>query len=235
MGKPTGFLEFARQDRGYEKPDVRRKSWKEFVKPLPDPELAARRRAAWIAAFRSVTMAARQQSDPDWNNLVQRGSGRRRSGRCIRPTTSPNSPPDLPGALRGVLHPQHRRQPGHHQDDRMRHRRSRLAGGLDPAAAAGAPDREERRRGRLRPAGLACASSWARRPPGRRLREERPDRRLLRYGIPDFKMEKWLIDRRVEQMAAEGVEFVTGVEVGAGTSVDTLLARHDALVMAAAR
>ena len=39
MGKPTGFLEFARQDRGYEKPDVRRKSWKEFVKPLPDPEL----------------------------------------------------------------------------------------------------------------------------------------------------------------------------------------------------
>jgi glutamate synthase (NADPH/NADH) small chain len=37
---------------------------------------------------------------------------------------------------------------------------------------------------------------------------------LLRYGIPDFKMEKWLIDRRVEQMQAEGVNFVTGVFVG---------------------
>ena len=39
MGKPTGFLEFARQDRGYEKLDVCRKSWQEFVKPLPEPEL----------------------------------------------------------------------------------------------------------------------------------------------------------------------------------------------------
>jgi glutamate synthase (NADPH/NADH) small chain len=55
---------------------------------------------------------------------------------------------------------------------------------------------------------------------------------LMRYGIPDFKMEKWLIDRRVEQMAAEGVAFATGVEVGGGTSVESLLARHDALVMA---
>ena len=38
MGKPTGFLEIERQDRGYDKPDVRRRSWKEFVKPLPEPE-----------------------------------------------------------------------------------------------------------------------------------------------------------------------------------------------------
>ena len=37
---------------------------------------------------------------------------------------------------------------------------------------------------------------------------------LLRYGIPDFKMEKWVIDRRLEQMKAEGVEFKTGVTVG---------------------
>ena len=38
MGKPTGFLEIERQDRGYDKPDVRRRSWQEFVKPLPEPE-----------------------------------------------------------------------------------------------------------------------------------------------------------------------------------------------------
>jgi glutamate synthase (NADPH) small chain len=37
MGKPTGFLEIERHDRGYEKPDVRRKTWKEFLKPLPEP------------------------------------------------------------------------------------------------------------------------------------------------------------------------------------------------------
>src|ERR1700761_6037953 len=54
---------------------------------------------------------------------------------------------------------------------------------------------------------------------------------LLRYGIPDFKMEKHLIDRRVEQMAAEGVEFRTGVEVGAAVSVPDLLAAYDAVAM----
>ena len=59
MGKPTGFLEIERQDRGYEKPDIRRRSWQEFVKPLPDAETASRRRAAWIAASRSATTAAR--------------------------------------------------------------------------------------------------------------------------------------------------------------------------------
>ncbi|MBV9825149.1 MAG: glutamate synthase subunit beta, partial [Alphaproteobacteria bacterium] len=54
---------------------------------------------------------------------------------------------------------------------------------------------------------------------------------LLRYGIPDFKMEKHLIDRRVEQMVAEGVEFRTGVEVGVTLSVEELLAEYDAVAL----
>jgi glutamate synthase (NADPH/NADH) small chain len=54
---------------------------------------------------------------------------------------------------------------------------------------------------------------------------------LLRYGIPDFKMEKHLIDRRIRQMEAEGVSFRTGVEVGASVSVAMLLKDYDALVM----
>jgi glutamate synthase (NADPH/NADH) small chain len=54
---------------------------------------------------------------------------------------------------------------------------------------------------------------------------------LLRYGIPDFKMEKHLIDRRIEQMRAEGVEFRTGVEVGVTISIDELLAQFDAVVL----
>src|SRR5258705_8582409 len=54
---------------------------------------------------------------------------------------------------------------------------------------------------------------------------------LLRYGIPDFKMEKHLIDRRVEQMASEGVEFRTSVEVGVTIGTDTLLAEYDALAL----
>jgi glutamate synthase (NADPH/NADH) small chain len=54
---------------------------------------------------------------------------------------------------------------------------------------------------------------------------------LLRYGIPDFKMEKELIDRRVEQMRAEGVEFRTSVEIGVDVSVDQLAAEYDALAL----
>ena len=59
MGKATGFLEIERQDRGYDKPDVRRRTGREFVKPLPDRSCQNRRRAAWIAASRSATTAAR--------------------------------------------------------------------------------------------------------------------------------------------------------------------------------
>ena len=55
---------------------------------------------------------------------------------------------------------------------------------------------------------------------------------LLRYGIPEFKMEKWVIDRRLAIMEAEGVRFVTGVDVGAGTGWDALCEQHDALLIA---
>ncbi|EIE97868.1 glutamate synthase subunit beta [Saccharomonospora glauca] len=55
---------------------------------------------------------------------------------------------------------------------------------------------------------------------------------LLRYGIPEFKMEKFRLDRRLEQMRAEGTEFRTGVNVGVDLSADELLANHDAVVLA---
>jgi glutamate synthase (NADPH/NADH) small chain len=54
---------------------------------------------------------------------------------------------------------------------------------------------------------------------------------LLRLGIPDFKLEKWVIDRRMEQMAAEGVEFRTGIHVGRDLSAQELLARYDAVLL----
>jgi glutamate synthase (NADPH/NADH) small chain len=55
---------------------------------------------------------------------------------------------------------------------------------------------------------------------------------LLRYGIPDFKLEKWAVDRRLEQMRQEGVEFKTNVEVGAGTTADELRKHFDAVLLA---
>ena len=99
----------------------------------------------------------------------------------------------------------------------MRDRRSRLGGGLDRAARR-RPAKTGKRVAVVGsgPAGLACAQQLARAGHAVTL-FEKSDRigGLLRYGIPDFKMEKHLIDRRIAQMEAEGVEFRTGVEVGA--------------------
>jgi glutamate synthase (NADPH) small chain len=83
------------------------------------------------------------------------------------------------------------------------------------------------------PAGLACAQQLARAGHEVHVYEKlaRPGG-LLRYGIPDFKMEKHLIDRRVAQMEAEGVRFHCGVHVGINLSADELVASHDAVVLA---
>ncbi|GAA1811167.1 glutamate synthase subunit beta [Planosporangium flavigriseum] len=83
------------------------------------------------------------------------------------------------------------------------------------------------------PAGLAAAQQLAR--AGHAVTVyERDDRigGLLRYGIPDFKLEKEHIDRRLEQLSAEGVQFVTGVNVGVDLTVAELRERHDAVLLA---
>ncbi len=83
------------------------------------------------------------------------------------------------------------------------------------------------------PAGLAAAQQLSR--AGHTVTVyERAERAggLLRYGIPEFKMEKHHIDRRLEQMEAEGVRFRTGVEVGVDLSVADLRRRHDVVVLA---
>ncbi len=83
------------------------------------------------------------------------------------------------------------------------------------------------------PAGLACAQQLARAGHDVRVYEKhaKPGG-LLRYGIPDFKMEKHLIDRRIAQMEAEGVRFHCGVHVGVNLAAAELVASHDAVVLA---
>jgi len=83
------------------------------------------------------------------------------------------------------------------------------------------------------PAGLAAAQQLAR--SGHDVvvleRDEGPGG-LLRFGVPDFKLEKWYIDRRVAQLEGEGVRFEYGVDVGTDVTADELAARHDAVVLA---
>jgi glutamate synthase (NADPH/NADH) small chain len=235
MGKPTGFLEFARLDRSYEKPEVRRTSWKEFVKPLPDPELgrqAARCMDCGIPFCHNGCPV--NNLIPDWNHLVHRGQWEA----ALRSLHSTNNFPEFTGRICPA--PCEASCTLNIDDNPVTIKTIECAI-VDRGWQEGwiRPQPSSKRTGKSvavvgsGPAGLACAQQLARAGHGVAV-YEKSDRigGLLRYGIPDFKMEKWLIDRRVEQMAAEGVEFATGVEVGADTSVESLLARHDALVMA---
>ncbi len=82
------------------------------------------------------------------------------------------------------------------------------------------------------PSGMACAQQLARAGHAVTL-YERADRigGLMRYGIPDFKLEKWQVQRRAEQMMAEGVELVTGCRVGVDLSADELRRKYDAVAL----
>jgi glutamate synthase (NADPH/NADH) small chain len=82
------------------------------------------------------------------------------------------------------------------------------------------------------PAGMACAQQLARAGHEVHVYEKFAKAGgLLRYGIPDFKMEKHLVDRRVEQMQAEGVVFHYGAHVGVNVAADKLVKDHDAVVL----
>jgi glutamate synthase (NADPH/NADH) small chain len=83
------------------------------------------------------------------------------------------------------------------------------------------------------PAGLAAAQQLAR--AGEQVTVYERDEAaggLVRFGVPEFKIEKWLVERRVQQLVDEGVEFVFGADVGGNVEVDELRERHDALVLA---
>src|SRR5215212_1012380 len=83
------------------------------------------------------------------------------------------------------------------------------------------------------PAGLACAQQLAR--AGHRVTIYERDEAaggLVRFGVPDFKIEKWLVERRVQQLEAEGVAFRYGVEVGLDVSAEDVREQHDAVVLA---
>jgi glutamate synthase (NADPH/NADH) small chain len=83
------------------------------------------------------------------------------------------------------------------------------------------------------PAGMACAQQLARAGHEVHVYEKfKKAGGLLRYGIPDFKMEKHIVDRRVEQMEAEGVRFHYDAHVGVNMPVDDLVGGHDAVVLA---
>ena len=164
---------------------------------------------------------------PDWNDLVRRDDWKARDRAAARDQQLPRvHRPDLPGAVRVGLRARHRRRPGDDQADRVRDRPPRLRGGLDRPPAARAAHRQTVAVVGSGPAGLAAAAELNQ--VGHAVtvyeRDEAPGG-LMRFGVPDAKLEKWMIDRRVELLEAEGIEFVYDVEVGGDVDADELARR----------
>src|SRR3984893_7282692 len=234
MGKPTGFLEVERADRGYDKPAVRKQSWKEFVKPLPAPVLHAQAMRCMDCGIPFCHEGCPVNNlIPDWNSLVYRDQWRQ----ALVTLHSTNNFPEFTGRICPA--PCEASCTLNIDDNPVTIKTIECAivdrGWQEGWIVPQPPVRRTGKRvavGGSGPAGMACAQQLARAGHAVTL-FEKSDRigGLLRYGIPDFKMEKGLIDRRVEQMAAERVEFRTSVEVGADISIDELLAQYDALAL----
>ena len=234
MGKPTGFLEIERHDRGYEKVDARVKSYREFIKPLAPAELtqqAARCMDCGIPFCHNGCPV--NNMIPDWNNLVYRDQFRN----ALTVLQSTNNFPEFTGRVCPA--PCEASCTLNIDDNPVTIKTIECAivdrgweeGWIVPQVPAQKTGRKVAVVG-SGPAGLACAQQLARAGHSVVLFEKN-DRigGLLRYGIPDFKMEKHLIDRRMDQMAVEGVAFRPGVEIGKDISVEMLKSEYDAVVL----
>jgi glutamate synthase (NADPH) small chain len=235
MGKETGFLELDRKDRDYVDPRERVKHYKEFVIPLPEQELrdqAARCMNCGIPYCHNGCPVNNQI--PDWNDLVYQDDWRT----ALTNLHSTNNFPEFTGRICPA--PCEASCTLNLIDEPVTIK-SIECQIIDKGWKEGwvTPQVPERRSGKSvavvgsGPAGLAAAQQLAR--AGHSVTVfEKADRigGLLRYGIPDFKMEKHLIDRRRVQMEAEGVTFRTSTEVGVTVSVASLKENFDAVVMA---
>ena len=220
MGKPTGFMEFQRLSEAYEPVEARLKHYKEFVGHLSDADAKTQGARCMDCGIPFCNNGCPVNNIiPDWNDLVYRGNWEE----AIAVLHSTNNFPEFTGRICpapceaactlgineapvGIKSIEHAIIDKAWENGWVKPQPAKVKTGKKVAIVGGGP------------AGLAAAQQLAR--AGHDVTVfEKNDRvgGLLRYGIPDFKLEKGLIDRRMEQMQAEGVTFRTKTIVGTKT------------------
>ncbi len=237
MGKPTGFKEYKREVLKKQSPQDRLKHFKEFEKPFTEEQAkmqGARCMDCGIPFCHGDTGCPVQNYIPEWNDLIYKGHWKE----ALENLLSTNNFPEFTGRLcpapcetacvLGINEPavsiksiERTIIDKGFENGWVKPKPPKFFTGKTVAIVGSGPS------------GLAAAQQLARL--GHTVTVfEKNDRvgGLLRYGIPDFKMEKHLIDRRVEQMEAEGVVFKTSVNVGIDLPVNELVDGYDAIVLA---
>ncbi len=237
MGKPDGFLKINRQTVPYSDPIVRLSDYNEFLVEVPETQLndqGARCMDCGVPFCQSATGCPVDNLIPEWNDLVYKGRWREALDRLHKTNNFPEftgrvCPAPCEGAcVLGINNP----------PVTIKNIENAI---IDRGFAKGwvVPEPPSQRTGKRvavigsGPAGLAAAQQLNR--AGHSVTVyERDDRigGLLMYGIPNMKLEKETVLRRLKQMEDEGVEFVTNAHVGVNVDIQELKAKNDVLLLA---
>jgi glutamate synthase (NADPH) small chain len=234
MGKITGFLEFERNDRDYLPVEERIKNWREFVLPLPEKETreqAARCMNCGVPYCHTGCPVNNQI--PDWNDLVYTGNWEE----AARNLHSTNNFPEVTGR---VCPAPCEASCTLNIDDNPVTIKTIECAIADRAIENNwiKPEPPAHKTGKKvaivgsGPAGMACAQQLARAGHDVHVFERYAKAGgLLRYGIPDFKMEKRVVDLRITQMQGEGVTFHYNANVGVNLPAEKLIKEYDAVAL----
>ena len=235
MGKVTGFMEVRKKERTYLDIDSRITNYNEFVVPLSENETkkqASRCMDCGVPYCHSGCPVNNQI--PDWNDLVYTGKWKE----ALNNLHSTNNFPEFTGRICPAPCEAACTLNLYEESVSIKTIECSIIdtgyknGWIVPVIAEKKIEKTVAIIG-SGPAGMACAQQLARGGYNVTVFEKNEKiGGLLRYGIPDFKMEKHLIDRREDQMSKEGVNFKTGVNVGKDISIDEIRNQYDAVVLA---
>jgi len=234
MGKPTGFKEFVRNTPAVEPAEERLRHFREFTKPMPTEELGRQGARCMDCGVPFCHQGCPVNNIiPDWNDLVYRGRWRE----AVEVLHSTNNFPEFTGRICPA--PCEAACTLNLADSPVAIKTIEYSV-IERAFTEGwvAIDAPKRKTGKKvavvggGPAGLAASQQLARAGHQVVLFEKNAKvGGLLRYGIPDFKLDKSIIDRRLTQMRAEGVEIRAGINVGVDLPASELLSGFDAVVL----